>query len=138
MGRFEVVDHTADIGVTATGDTLAEALSWVARGMFSVIAELDTVEPRRSMEISVSSTDTDALVVDWLNELLYRHEAEGFLPQRFHVSVDEGDTSLVAQCVGEQVDPARHDLRAPVKAATYHGLDVSHDGEWRIHVLLDV
>jgi SHS2 domain-containing protein len=88
--------------------------------------------------VSVSSSDTDALVVDWLNELLYRYEAEGFLPGDFHVSVDDGATSLTARCHGEPFDPERHGTLTAVKAATYHGLVVAHNHEWRIEVILDV
>ena len=78
MAGFELLEHTADVGIVATGDTLAEALSWAAKGMFSVIVNPDGVEEREVLEVSVVSTDTTALVVDWLNELLYRYEAEGF------------------------------------------------------------
>jgi SHS2 domain-containing protein len=138
LGGFELVEHTADIGVQATGDTLAEALAWVAKGMFTVIADLERVEPRAILEVSVRSTDREALVVDWLNELLYRHETEGFLPTDFHVAIDETETRLEGRCLGEPFDPLHHDLLTSVKAATYHELSVSHDGSWRIQVLLDV
>ena len=138
MGRYRLLDHTADIGIAASGATLGEALSWAAHGMFSVIADLDSVDPLQLLEVSVTSTDRDALVVDWLNELLYRFEAEGFLPRTFDVSVDEPGTSLVARCFGEPVDPERHRVRTAVKAATYHGLEVSHGAEWRIQVILDI
>ena len=138
MGGFEILEHTADVGVRATGDTLAEALSWVAKGMFSVIADMDSVEPRKALEVSVPSTDADTLVVDWLNELLYRYEAEGFLLKEFDVTVDEGGKSLVGKCVGEAVDPERHVMLTAVKAATYHDLQVSHNAQWEIQVILDV
>ena len=138
MGGFKLLEHTADVGVIATGDSLDEALSWAAKGMFSVIAELDSVASVESLNVSVASLDQTALVVDWLNELLYRHEAEGFLPKEFQVSTDEAGTSLKARCLGEPVDPERHRLLTPVKAATYHGLEIAHNGNWRIQVILDV
>ena len=138
MGGFGILEHTADVGVRATGDTLAEALSWVAKGMFSVIADLDSVQPRKSLEVSVASTDTDALVVDWLNELIYRYEAEGLLLKEFDVTVDEEAKSLVGKCSGEPVDPQRHVMLTAVKAATYHDLQVSHNAEWEIQAVLDV
>ena len=138
MGEFKFLEHTADVGIIATGDSLAEALSWAARGMFSVIAELDNVAPRESLEVSVSAPDQEALTVDWLNELLYRYEAEGFLPREFLVSVDETGTNLEAQCLGEPFDPERHHILTSVKAATYHELMVTHNQQWQIQVILDV
>ena len=138
MGGFELLEHTADLGVAGFGDDMAEALAWIATAMFTVMADLDSVSPRQSIRVSVRSTDREALAVDWLNELLYLFEAEGFLPKRFQVRVSEDGTELEAECVGEQADPARHKLRPAVKAATYHALKVEHNGEWRIQVILDM
>ncbi len=146
MAGFEITEHTADVGVAATGDTFAEALAWLARGMFSVIAALEGVETRESIEVSVSSIDREALVIDWLNELLYRYDGEGWLLKEFDVVVSEDGRSLTARCKGEHVAPERHELLGDIKAATYHGLEVSHNpvmsqpdlGEWRISVVLDV
>ena len=138
MGSFELFDHTADLGLVGRGEDLGEALAWLASGMFSVVANLEAVEPRETIRVSVNATDREALAVDWLNELLFRYEADGFLPKEFHVAIDAGETGLDADCVGEPADPQRHRLRSVVKAATYHGLQISHDGEWRIQVILDI
>jgi SHS2 domain-containing protein len=137
-GSFQLLEHTADVGNVATGASLDEALAWVATGMFSVIADLGSVAPRECLEICLASSSREALVVDWLNELLYRYEAEGFLPREFQVRVDDAGTALRAEWWGEPVDPERHRVLTTVKAATYHGLDLSHDSQWRIQVILDV
>lgn len=138
MAGFELLEHTADVGVIASGDTFGEALAWLAQGMFSIIAEMGSVEPRDSLEVSVQSNDRESLVVDWLNELLYRFDAEGFLPREIEVTVDEASHSLTARCLGETADPERHVMLTDVKAATYHDLKITHNGEWRIQAVLDV
>jgi SHS2 domain-containing protein len=120
-GTFTFLEHTADVGIVATGATLGEALAWAAKGMFSAIADLDRVVPRKRLEVSVISSDSSALVVDWLNELLYRYEAEGFSPREFKVTVDDTGTGLHAQCWGEPIDLERHEILTSVKAATYPG-----------------
>jgi SHS2 domain-containing protein len=129
------------VGVVATGQTLGEALAWLAKGMLSIIYDLDTVAPRDCLPVSVVSRDREALAVDWLNELLYHYEAAGFLIRDCQVSLGEGDTRLEARCWGETLDPARHRILTVVKAATYHQLEVAHPpegGQWRIQVILDV
>ena len=143
MGGFTLLEHTADVGVVATGQTLGDALAWVAKGMLSIIYDLDTVAPRDCLPVSVVSRDREALVVDWLNELLYQYEAAGFLTRECQVSLEEGDTRLQARCWGESLDPARHRILTVVKAATYHQLEVAHPSlpgkdQWRIQVILDV
>ena len=138
MGGFELLKHTADLKVVGRGKDLGETLAWIAIGMFSVIADLDAVAARDTMHVSLTSSDRETLAVDWLNELLFKYEAEGFLPREFHVMVNEEGTALDAECVGEQGDPERHPKWSVVKAATYHALEVSHNDEWRIQVVLDI
>ena len=138
MGGFEYLDHTADLGVVGRGRDLAEALAWIATGMFSYMVDLETVAPRGTMHVSLTSLDQEALAADWLNELLFRHEVDGFLPKEFRITVGESGTALEAWCFGEIADPQRHQVRSAVKAATRHALQVSHDGEWRIQVVLDI
>jgi len=142
LAGFTLLEHTADIGVVATGQTLGEALAWVAKGMLSIIYDLDTVAIRDCLPVSVVSRDREALVVDWLNELLYQYEAAGFLTRDCQISLEAGDTRLEARCWGETLDPARHRILTVVKAATYHQLEVAHPdpgrGQWRIQVILDV
>jgi SHS2 domain-containing protein len=42
-GTFTFLEHTADVGIVTSSDTLDEALAWAAKGMFSAIADLDRV-----------------------------------------------------------------------------------------------
>jgi hypothetical protein len=48
-GTFDLLEHTADLGIVATDDTLEEVLAWAAKGWFSVIADLDTGSSRGSL-----------------------------------------------------------------------------------------
>ena len=138
MAGYKLMEHTADVGIVATGNSFAEALAWAGEGMLRVMVDLDQISPREQIEVSVKSADSESLVVDWLNELLYKYEAEGFIPRKFQLSVDEAETELSGLCLGERRDPEQRPLSGSVKAATYHNLKVSHDGHWRIQVVLDV
>ena len=138
MGGFALLEHTADIGISACGDSLEEALCWLATGMFSLIVDPDTVAPTYSRVISVASRDREALAVDWLNELLYQYETTGFLLKECHVTLDQGETQLEAICHGEEADLSRHHILTVIKAATYHRLSVSHEEEWKVRIYLDV
>ncbi len=138
LGTYEFIGHTADLGVVGRGESQAEALAWLAKGMFSAIANLDRVEPKESIHVSVDSTDAEALAVDWLNELLFQYEGKGFLPKEFDITVDPSGSSLTGRCIGEPADEERHQARSAVKAATYHGVNVSDNGDWSIQVVLDI
>jgi SHS2 domain-containing protein len=138
LGGFTLLEHTADTGIYAYGGSLEEALSWLAAGMFSIIVEPETINPNCSRTIALSSSDREALAVDWLNELVYQFETTGFLVKECHVTLEQGDTRLQALCHGEVVDLDRHRILTVIKAATYHRLSVSWEEEWKVKVYLDV
>ena len=71
MKRFELIEHTADVGLIAYGETLAEAFANAAYGMFSIIAELDAVQEVESHPVEISGDDIESLLFEWLNRLLY-------------------------------------------------------------------
>lgn len=138
MRSFEVIDHTADVGILAHGSTLPDLFETMAEGLFSLIVDAGSVESRTWVERRVEADDLEGLLVAWLNNLITMLGAESFVPKIF--VVDEiSEYRLRATVHGEPVDPARHRFRLDVKAATYHMLEISKtDGGWSAKVIVDV
>ncbi len=134
---FELIDHTADVGVVATGRDLKEVFANAARGMFSIIAELEGIEERVSREVEVTSDDLESLLIEWLNELLFIFDVEHILFGRFEI-LELEDRRLRARVHGEKVDLRRHELKTGIKAATYHMLKIEKDDVFRAKVIFDV
>lgn len=137
MKQFEVVNHTADIGIRAYGKTPQEVFENAAAGMFSLMADLSTVKESESFDISVEGEDRENLLVEWLNELLYFFETENVLLKKFEIT-EWSDHHLSARITGERIDLQRHSLETQIKAATYHTLKVSHNDLWQAQVIFDV
>lgn len=137
MKRFDIIEHTADVGIVAYGTDLHEAFANAAYGMFTLIAELEDVREDFCRQIEVRAEDQESLLASWLNELLYLFEVEGIIFKRFEV-IDIGENILKAEGYGELIDPARHSLKAGVKAATYHMLRVAKDDGYSVQVIFDV
>ena len=137
VGEFYFFDHTAELGLGVTGATLAEVFALAAQGLFSVMMDIDTVEERQALVIDVTSPDVEALLVQWLNELLYHSEVEGVLLKRFDVQ-EVSQTHIRAQCYGEPINSQRHLLLSGVKAATYHMVQVGRNSEFYARVILDI
>jgi SHS2 domain-containing protein len=136
MKRFEFIEHTADTGLVAYGDTLAEAFANAAYGMFSIITEPDDVKEIESRRVKVSEADKEALLFAWLNDLIYLFDVETILFSRFDI-VEFAEGRLEAVCYGEKYDASRHRLKTEVKSATYHMLEV--DGEKdTVRVIFDI
>ncbi len=137
MTGFQIFDHTADVGIRATGDDLAEAFANAARGMFAVITDLDAIQARDSRQVTVTAPDIEALLVNWLNELVYLFDTEQLVFRDFAVHALT-ETDLTATCLGERVNTKRHPMKTCVKAATYHALEVRRGTPCRIQVILDI
>lgn len=139
---FHEIDHTGDIGIEVTADTLPQLFDRAAQGMFSVLTDLDTVRPTETTTMRVEGRDHDALMVRWLSELNYRHTVDHQLYTRFDVkSMEETENGIVLQatCHGESIDSDRHTVYTEIKAITFHGLEVRKTEEgWTVQVIFDM
>lgn len=139
---YELLDHQADVGLQATGPTLAEALADGVRGMLSLMVDRETVQPRDVVEISASGSDPGSLYVDLLNAVLAAKDINGHFfdditIRRLEEQDDEWE--LNGWLSGEPVDLSRHAVDSDVKAATYGGLLVRHDDDgWLLRCVLDL
>ena len=136
---FEVIEHTADIGIRAYGIDLSKAFTNAARGMFSLITDLAKVNEVLYRDVEITAPDREILLVKWLNELVYLFDAELILFTRFHIGTLT-DTGFQARCYGEKVDKSRHELKRGIKSATYHMLKVEkkNDYDYQVQVLFDI
>ncbi len=135
---FEVFDHTADLGLRIHAADRSSLFSEAGRALSSVIvSNPDAVDAQESLSVHVAGGDSEYLLVDWLDELLFLFESKRFLAREFDVQFD--DAGLSATVRGETYNPARHWLAHEVKAVTYHGLTVEHSADgWRAEVILDI
>jgi SHS2 domain-containing protein len=136
--RFEIIDHTADIGITAYGEDLADLMASAAYGMLAIIIEPETVSSTLTANIELEEPDEVALLVGWLNTLLYELDVNRLLFREFDIVIS-GLTKLSAVCRGEKLDLAKHRLKREVKAATYHNLDITRQkGIYSARIIFDI
>jgi len=134
---FKILEHTADVGIIAYGTDLKQAFANAARGMFSLITELKDIREVLQREVSVSATDKENLLVEWLNELIYLFDTENILGKRFEIS-ELDNTHLKTTVFGEKVDRSRHQIKIGIKATTYHMLEIKHDDGYQVRVIFDI
>ena len=134
---FEIINHTADVGIVAYGADLSQAFANAARALFSLITELDDVAEVLHRDIELTAPDEEGLLVEWLNELIYLFDTENILFKRFDI-ITLNNTQLKARSYGEKVDKSKHKLKTGVKAATYHMLKVDKGDGCQVQVLFDI
>ncbi|MFA5110784.1 MAG: archease [Desulfobaccales bacterium] len=130
--------HTADLAWRLWGETLPRLFENAGRALSATLTDVRFLRRRETREVSVASSDREALLVDWLNHLLYLFDIDGFLGRDFQVATLT-DERLEARVQGDIYDGARHPAKTAVKAATFHQLEIVPDnGGWRATVVLDL
>jgi SHS2 domain-containing protein len=133
-GSFEILEHTADVGIRATGATPAEVFEQAALGLADIIG-IRTTGPGEVVEIALDGSDRGGLLVDFLSEILWLHESRS--AALASVTVDEASNSRVGGRV--VLTPLKTALGTQVKAITYHQLRVEQEaGGWTATVFVDV
>ena len=127
MKRFEFLEHTADAYVAAYGKTLEEAFENAAYATFEVMTEAERVEPKIEEDVEVEGYDEQALLYNWLEELLVEFDITGKLCSRFKISKIEETKEgyrLKAKIWGETYNPEKHPQKVGIKAVTYHRMEI--------------
>lgn len=138
MQSFRILEHTADVGFEAWGATREEVFANAARALINLIVDLEAVNPREQVAVQIQGSDPASVLVNWLSELLYLHDADAWLFREFEIQ-DLQDDSLSALARGEKFDRSRHQAKLMVKAITYHQLVLEESPQgWRAQVYVDI
>jgi SHS2 domain-containing protein len=157
-GGFELLEHTADVGIRAWAGSLEEAFEQATEGLAEVLGARRPGgsggppgwSPGESgwspggsggagelVPVEVTADDLGGLLVDWLNEVLWLREVRqaalaGVRVERVGDGVARGSVAFATDGPGPD--------GTFVKAVTYHRLRVEPDpgGGWLVEVYLDV
>ena len=136
--KYRQIAHMADVAFRIRGESLAEIYINAAEAMTATMADRRRLRLKETRHIEVEAPDREALLVSWLNYLLYLYDVEGFLGRLFEI-VELREERLRATARGEIFDPERHEAKTAVKAATYHHLEITpRNHSWQATVILDL
>jgi len=136
MNGYEILEHTADVGVRAHAPTATSLFEQTTRGLCD-IAGIWQHGSGRAVEIDVEARDREGVLVDWLNEVLYVHDSGNVAV--CSVEVDEASEKrargrITVRPLGEESETA-----IQVKAVTYHQLEVRETASgWSATVFFDI
>jgi SHS2 domain-containing protein len=141
MKEFEIIDHTADIGIVAYGKTKREIFINAAKGMFEIIAgENRDLKENFYAKIKLEAKSLEDLLIAWLNELLYISEVKLVILNKFKIK-ELSDGQIKAEVGGTKINHLSIRIKREVKAVTYHRLEIKKDEEsglWRAQVIFDI
>lgn len=148
-------EHTADIAVEATGPTLSAVFAAVAEGLTAAMCESIPGGGER-FTFSVSAESSEALLFDYLDELIYERDVREVLPAEHNATVrrltgvERVDAGRPQETRGDSAEEWIIDASArgipfdtvdarEVKAVTYSEMDLSRtENGWHAYVVFDV
>lgn len=117
---FEEVDHTADHALNIVGKDLKDLFISAAEGMTSLmVADRANISENIARTVILEAIDTESLLVEWLNELVYLAEAEMLIFKNFRID-QISSNHLDAEVCGGTVAT----IEKLIKAVTYHNLKI--------------
>ncbi|QSG05581.1 archease [Halapricum desulfuricans] len=134
---YELREHTADVAVEATGETIDAVFGAVADGLAAAMHDDPPGEGDR-FELTRTAESREALLFDYLDELIYQRDVRAVLPVDNEATVRKTADGWTVTASARGV-PLSSITAREVKAVTYSEmrLESTADG-WRAYVVFDV
>jgi SHS2 domain-containing protein len=115
---FCEIEHTADWELEVWGPDVEALFNQAALGMFSLLGVRLAAGRRNRRSMVLEAPDSETLLVDFLNELLFLADTEGFAPDRMDLTIRGGHLDAVIE--GAPIAGRSKEI----KAATFAGLEI--------------
>lgn len=138
---YKFIDHTADIAAEITGSNLYELFSAGAEAWLGSVVDNNNFEPDDSIEIDLSASSKEELLITFLNELNYLVITKKWLCLSIlslKIYSYEESWELSAELNGIAI---KNDLQLKneIKSVTYHQVEiVETHGNYSTLVVFDI
>jgi SHS2 domain-containing protein len=133
---YRSVPHTADIRIEAWAPTREQCLAEAVRALVAGFADTAASPATRTSEALIDPGTDEDLLLDLLNEVIYRLETEGMIPLAAEVeALPRGLRVRFEMTDADRAEP----IGAAPKAVSLHDLRLTHDGgQWSCTATVDV
>lgn len=133
--KFKILEHKADLKIRVFGRNKKELFKNALIGMSSGLRPKVKTQKSKVKTIKIQSPDLNALLVDFLSEVLYLTQVnkEIYNTAKFKKFSTQ---KIEAEISGKKVERFGEDI----KAVTHHNLDIHQreDGSWEATILFDI
>jgi len=144
MDRYKFFDKTADAKFQAYGYTMEEAFKNAEEAMVSImfnpqeIADYDI--HREEREISVEGTNLEALLYNFLEEVIFLLSAESYIGLVEKIIIKQVDESFALKARLSGTQSLNFESHNEVKAVTYNEMHVktNDEGMYEVQVVVDI
>ena len=140
---FELVEHTADIGLKIYGRDERELFINAARGMFFLITGSTVFsvpdKPKKYFTVESSASNIEDLIITWLSDLLYIFDTEFVLFDEYNIQ-SMTEKMIEARVRAIKIEDSPYQIIKELKAVTYHDLHIyqNKNGRWEANIVFDI
>ncbi len=141
---FKLVEHTADVALEISAESLESLFLETAAGFKAMVLEDSAILSETSRKVELAASELEDLLVQWLSELNYFITVHYWLANEvaefsLQFSEAENEWKLQAEITGEPLDHDRHYIYFDIKAVTYHQMKITQtDGQFSTKVVFDI
>lgn len=136
--RYPEDGPPADLTVEGLGNSVVEAITYVALGMFNTLTPLEGVKPVKEFMIKAEGHDLKSLIFNIMDEFLYLNDVEYLVASEIVLKIDNEKFQAVAYCKGEKLDLTKHQTGIAIKAVTFHQMKIEKlEGGYVVRVVFD-
>ena len=138
--NYEYFETTADIGITAYGETIEIAFINSALGTMNLITDINQIKPKISKSVEIKSEDIYGLLYDWITELLILLDSDFFIASQYDIKITKNkEYVLTGSITGDIYNTDIYNYKTEVKAITYHNMDIKKIGnKYKLNFILDL
>ena len=134
---YELRAHTADVAVEARAEDRDRLFAAVADGLTAAHCE-DLPDEGERFSFSIRAESEEALLFDYLDELIYERDVRDVLPAGHEVRIEREGEEWRLDASARGVPIGSIDARE-IKAVTYSEMTLEERAEgWYAYVVLDV
>ena len=134
--KYKTLPHPADIKLEITASCKEDIFRGALEGMAYIIQPNVSQESiLKKEQIEIHSMDINALLVDFLNEVLAKSDIYNSVFDNIKIE-KLTDDSIKGIIEGRNVK----EFSKEIKAVTYHQLNINQDknGDWKVIILFDI
>lgn len=139
---YTFLDHTADIAVDVSGQSLEDLFLSAAAAWKESVVEQKEFSGSDTKNISIAGDSLEILLVQFLSELNYFLSTKKWLMnsvEELEIKEQNNRYHLNARIYGEAYDPEKHLLKEEIKAITFHQMEIKKKkNEYFTSIVFDI
>lgn len=143
MRGWKILDHTADIMIEGTGETIEEAFEGIAIALQNVITDVSKVISRKKIKecIELRNSNREDWLFDFLNRLIFLKDTKKLIFKDVKVKIfnDNNLKKLCFEGLGDKINFRKYEIFVDAKGASYSNLEVIDNKDYYIcRCIIDV